>query len=182
MPNHPIDAILVTGLQPNKAALRSEIKNYARDWLDVATFRTYDLPGVIIAVINGQLYEYDPLDLTTPDNGTTTIHDASSRRFKRQSAVVAGSTLFTASGVAGTNAVTATTDGMPALSATKRLLRIRFINGNTSAMTLALDGGAVIPIRIHGAAIPTGTIIANILYELEVTSTAAEVILSGLTI
>lgn len=182
MPSHPLDSILVTGLQPNKAAFREELKNYARDWLDVATFRTYDLPGVIIAVIDGQLYEYDPLDLTTPDNGTTCIHDASSRRFKRQSAATAGSTLFRASTVAGTNAVTANTDGMPALSATPRLLLITFINDNTNAMTIALDGGAVIPIRIHGAAIPTGTIIANIPYVLEVTSTAAEVILSGLTI
>jgi hypothetical protein len=182
MPDHPLEAILTTGLDVNKAALKAELKNYARDWLDVVTFRTYDLPGVIIAVIDGQLYEYDPLDLITADNGTTCIHDASARRFKRQSAATAGSTLFRASAVAGTNAVTADTDGMPALSATPRLLLIEFANDNTGAMTIALDGGAAVAIQIHGAAIPTGTIIANIPYVLEVTSTSAQVILPGLTI
>ena len=71
MPNHPLDNILVTGLQPNKAALRDELKKYARDFVDAATFNTYDLPDVTLAVIDGQLFLYDPLDLTTPDNGTT---------------------------------------------------------------------------------------------------------------
>lgn len=182
MADHPLDAILLTGSSVVKASLRSEIKKYARDFVDATTFRTYDLPGVTLAVIEGQLYLYDPLDLTTPDNGSTCIHDLSARRFKRQSASVAGSTLFTASSVAGINAVTANTDGMPSPSATKRYVIIVFANDNTGAMTIAFDGGAALDLEIDGAAIPSGTVIAGKRYLLEVTSTDVQIILSGLTI
>lgn len=182
MPNHPLDSILVDGIRPNKAAFRSEIKKYSRDFEDAINFRTFDLPDVTIAVIDGQLYLYDPLDLITADNGTTCIHDASARRFKRQSALVAGETIFRASSVAGTNAITANTNGMPVPSTTPRLLLIEFVNDNTDAMTIALDGQPAIPMKIKGATIPTGTIIANVPYVLEVTDTVVEVSLSGLTI
>lgn len=182
MPDHPIDAILTTGVQVVKASLRAELKKYARDFVDAATFNTYDLPGVTLAVIEGQLYLYDPTDLTTPDNGTTCILDASSRRFKRQSAATAGATLFRASSVAGTNTVTASTDGMPSPSATPRLVLIEFANDNSGAMTIAFDGGAALDLEIDGGAIPTGTVLAGKSYVLEVTSTDVQIILSGASI
>jgi len=83
MATHPLDAILATGVSVSKASFKTELKKYARDWDTVVLFRTYDLPEVLIAVVAGLLYKYDPLDLVTADNGTTCIHDSSARRFKR---------------------------------------------------------------------------------------------------
>jgi hypothetical protein len=182
MPDHPLDTIFANGVAVQKALVKAEFKKYARDFVNAATFRTYDLPGVTIAIISGKLYLYDPADLTTPDDGTLCIHDASSRRFKLQTASIAGSTLFTASSVAGTNAVTANTDGMPTPSATKRYVMIVFVNDNTGAMTITFDGGSALDLEIDGAAIPTGTIIAGKRYLLEVTSTDVQFALSGLNI
>jgi len=182
MPDHPIDAILATGVTVQKALLKLELKKYARDFVDATTFRTYDLPNVTIAVIGGQLYLFDPLDLATADNGTTCIHDASARRFKRQSAAVAGSTIFKASNVAGTNTITCDTDGLDTLSATSQFVRIKPANTVTGPATIAFDVQAAIALLSPtGAALANGEFIAAVPYILEVTSTDARILGSGAT-
>lgn len=183
MPDHPLNAILVDGLQPNKAALRDELKRYARDFEDAATFNTYDLPGVTLAVIDGQLFLYDPLDLTSPDNGTTTILDASSRRFKRQSAAIAGSAIFRASAVAGTNSITFTTDGMPVASATRRLVLLYPVNTITGPATVAADGAAAVPLLSPtGNALATGEVVDDFPYLISMNNVDARIVASGIQV
>lgn len=180
--SHPIDAILATGVSVSKALLKAEMKKLARDWVDATTFRTYDLPGVAIAVIAGQLYLYDSTDLVTADNGTTCIFDASSRRFKRQSAAVAGSTIFTASAVSGTNAITCTSDGMAALSATVQFLYIKLANTITVSATLTIDAFATLALKSPaGVALADGEAVAGVPMLLAITSTDARIVATGMT-
>lgn len=82
MVSHPIRTILANSIDPNKALLRPEIEQYPREFTDVATFRTYDLPGVPNAIIAGRLWRFDALDLATADDGVSCVHDASARRYK----------------------------------------------------------------------------------------------------
>ena len=176
MPDHPLDAIFVTGTQVNKALVKTELKKYARDFVDAVTFRTYDLPGVPIAVIAGQLYLYDAADLITADNGTTCILDASSRRFKRQSAAVAGSTMFLQTALAGTvNALQVTTDAMATLSATRQFIWILPSGNNTLAVTIAFDGAAAVDLKSNvGSALAADELQARPTL-LAVTSTDARI-------
>lgn len=96
--------------------------------------------------------------------------------------IVAGNTIFFATSVAGTNDVTANTAGMPTPSATPSIVWIEFANDNTDAMTITFNGGSTLDLEVGGAPIPPGTIIAGKAYLLLVTSTNAQIKLSGLTI
>lgn len=182
MTAHPLDAIFVTGSAVNKALVKAELKKYARDFVDATTFRTYDLPGVSIAVIAGQLFLYDAADLVTADNGATCILDASSRRFKRQSAAVAGSTIFTASSVSGTNTITCASNGMAAYSATVQFLYIKLANTISGAATIAIDALGTLDFKSPtGAALATGEAVAGVPMLLAITSTDARIVATGLT-
>lgn len=182
MTQHPIETTVVNGAQVNKSTFREEIKQYPREFGTAAAFRLHGLPNTPNALIAGTLYKYDAADLTTPDNGTTCVLDASSRRFKRQAASVLGSTLFTASSVAGTNAVTCNTDGMATLSATPQLIWIVFVNNNTGAMTIGFDGAASVALKSPlGNALASDEVLAGPPYLLRVTATDARIMFSGAT-
>lgn len=183
MASHPIEAVLVNGVNVNKAALIAEIKAYVRDFGDAADFRLYSLDGVDTAIINDALYTYDPLDLVTADNGTTCVHDLDGRRFKLNTLSVAGETIFRATAVAGSaNAPELTTNGLDTLSATPQLILVVFVSNNSGAMTIKYDAQAAGDLKSpSGAALANGEVLAGRPYLISATSTESRIYLSGVT-
>lgn len=177
MTSHPIEAVLVNGITVNKAALREELKQNIRDFGTVANFRTYDLPNVPKAIIANSLYYFDSLDFVTADNGTTCVHDAMARRFKKVTLSVAGETLFRQTAIAGSaNALQVTTNGMAIPSATPQIVLITPSANNPGAATIVFDGGAVLPLLSNtGAALNADELLARPTF-VSVTSTDTRII------
>lgn len=174
MPLHPIETVVIDAVTVVKDPFREELKQVPREFGTAAVFRTYDLPNTPNALIGGKVFTYDAADVSTPDNGVTCVHDTASRRFKVQSVVVAGNTVFLATAVGGgPNAVTATAAGMAALSATPQLVLIKPVALNTGAMTIAWNGGsAIAAVSPGGAALAADEFDPARYYFILVTATA----------
>ena len=182
MAQHPIEVAVVNATQVNKAPFREEIKQYVREFGSVALFRTYDLINTPNALIGGVFYRYDSLDLITADNGTTCVHDLSARRFKKQTLAVAGSTVFTASSVAGTNTITATTDGLLVPSVTPQYVMFTPANNITGPASITFDAWPTLNFNSPlGNALNSDEVVAGIPYMLRVTSTDIRIQFSGAT-
>ncbi len=184
MTTHPIDALIIDGVNVSKSAFRNELRQYVREFTSVANFRTYDLSNTPDVLIAGVVWKYDSTDFTTADDGTTCILDLSSRRFKKISGSggsITGETLFRATAIGGSaNALTITSNGMGALSATPKLILVIPTSTNTLAVSAVIDGASSIPIVApSGAALAAGEWLAGVPYLLSVTSTAATIFMSG---
>lgn len=178
MTAHPIEAVFVNGVAVDKGAVRAALKKYIYDFETAASFRLYEL-GVSTpkAMIDNALWFYDAADLTTPDNGTTCIHDADGNRYKKVTLSVAGKTLFTQTAIAGTaDALAVTSDGMATLSATPQYIIITPSAAITGPATIAFDGAAAIDLLSNvGAALAADELLARPTL-LSVTSTDARII------
>lgn len=174
---HPLEAVLVNGVTVSKAALKEELKQNVRDFGSVVNFRTYDLPNVPKAIIANSLYYYDATDFTSADNGTTVVLDAMARRFKKVTLSVAGETIFRQTAIGGSaNALTITSNGLAALSATPQLIIITPTAPNTGPATIAYDGGAVLSLKSNtGAALAADELLARPTI-ISVTSTDSRII------
>ena len=183
MVDHPIVSVLVDGSNVNKGAFRDAMKKAVFAYGEAADFRLYSLPDVTSAIINDDLYRYDPLDLVTADNGTTCIHDADGRRFKKNTLAVAGETLFRGTYSAGVaTAPEFTTNGLAILSSTPQLVLVVFNADSTGAMTVKFDAQSAVSLKSPGgSAIASGEGLAGRPYLLSVTSTEARIYMSGVT-
>ncbi len=86
---HPIAAVIQDGVKPPKGAFRAYMAaRMAFIVADEDEIEGLDLAGTLAVVMNGQLFNYDPLDVSTAHDGATTLVSLDGRRYKK----VGGST------------------------------------------------------------------------------------------
>lgn len=138
MTTHPINSILVDGVNVSKGAFRL----YDGRLLvtsDVNDIRATDLAGCVAAIYlatdnTARLYGYDASDISTTDDGDRCIKDYVGRRFKLRPTVAADLTaavINTALGTGGLNP-----NALPGNAA--RMLMLRGDDGNWNAQALSI--------------------------------------------
>lgn len=181
---HPIEAVIIDGVDVDKDLTREELRQYPREFGTAAVLRTFDLPNTPNVIIAGKNFSYDSADTTTPDDGVTCIHDAAHRRFKIVPVTILGSTMFIASAVAGTaTSLDVTVIGMSSLSASPQFVWVTPNVNITGPAQIAFNGSvSYVPIvRDSGATLAADDMLAGRKYLLAVTSTSAQIWASSAT-
>lgn len=179
---HPLEQIIISGLPVDKAALKAELKKVAREFDTVAAVRTYDLTGVANILIGGAIWYFDPLDLASADDGVTVIIDFALHRFKPKATGGGGTVQIpTASSVAGTNAITATSNGLTTPSAVAQYVWLTPVNSSTGAVAIIFDafGSLAVKTPLGAALDANNTLVAGIPYLLRVTNAEIRIQSSG---
>lgn len=84
-------SVWTDGVDVVKTALRSGFRDYVPLYCTLTELRAVTTAGVRCVVIGGTIYNYDPADTTTADNGTTCVVSADGRRYKSVSSGGGGS-------------------------------------------------------------------------------------------
>ncbi len=84
MPSNPADDVFPDGSPVNKSLVRGLFSDRVVLRLeDADELRAMDTNGANLFVIDGVLWQYDPSDTTTPDNGTTVLVSNDGGRYDR---------------------------------------------------------------------------------------------------
>jgi hypothetical protein len=84
MPGHPSNTVFPDGSAINKSLVRAmHAERVAFRLEDADELRAMDTAGARLFIIDGVLWQYDPSDTTSPDNGTTILVSNDGDRYDR---------------------------------------------------------------------------------------------------